>query len=142
MREELAARGPVLRSQEAMILVLTYHKVLRGPDPESGFYTLAAEQLERQLELLAQSGLHALTPETLISSEPPPQRAYLLSFDDGTEDHYEVVLPLLARYGCRAVFFVPTAKLNRSGFFPPSAASDNLCFSLLHIIIRITKILF
>jgi len=107
-----------------MILVLTYHKVLRGPDPESGFYTLQARQLERQLELLAQSGLHALSPEKLVCFEKPSQRAYLLSFDDGTVDHYEVVLPLLARYGCRAVFFVPTAKLDRAGYLTSKRVTE------------------
>jgi peptidoglycan/xylan/chitin deacetylase (PgdA/CDA1 family) len=99
-----------------MILVLTYHKVLAGPDPKSGFYTIRAQQLEHHLELLAQSGFHALSPEELAGGKPPPERSYLLSFDDGTADHYEVVLPLLARYGRRAVFFVPTAKLDRPGY--------------------------
>jgi peptidoglycan/xylan/chitin deacetylase (PgdA/CDA1 family) len=99
-----------------MILVLAYHKVLRDPDPESGFYTLQASQLERQLELLAQSRLYPLSPDELLSGQPLPQPAYLLTFDDGTADHYEVVLPLLARYERRAVFFVPTAKLDRPGY--------------------------
>ena len=107
-----------------MILVLTYHKVLRGPDPESGFYTLPAERLERQLELLAQSGLQALSPEQLAGCQPPSQRSYLLSFDDVTADHYDVVLPLLARYGCRAVFFVPTAKLNRAGYLTSKLVTE------------------
>jgi peptidoglycan/xylan/chitin deacetylase (PgdA/CDA1 family) len=107
-----------------MILVLTYHKVLRGPDPESKFYTLQAGQLERQLELLAQSGLRALSPENLVGSEPLPQRAYFLSFDDGTADHCEVVLPVLARYGCRAVFFVPTAKLDRAGYLTSKQVTE------------------
>ena len=107
-----------------MILVLTYHKVLRGPDPKSGFYTLQAGQLERHLELLAQSGLQALSPEKLVGFEPLSQPAYLLTFDDGTADHYEVVLPLLARYGCRAVFFVPTAKLDRAGYLTSKLVTE------------------
>jgi peptidoglycan/xylan/chitin deacetylase (PgdA/CDA1 family) len=109
---------------EAMILVLTYHKVLRGPDPESGFYTIQAEHLERQLELLAQSGFHALSPEDLVDFAPQPGPAYLLSFDDGTQDHYEVVLPLLARRRCRAVFFAPTARLNRAGYLTSQQISE------------------
>jgi peptidoglycan/xylan/chitin deacetylase (PgdA/CDA1 family) len=99
-----------------MILILTYHKVLRGPDPRPDFYTIRADQLERQLELLAQSGFHALSPEELTDYKPQPDPAYLLTFDDGTQDHYEVVLPMLARYHLRAIFFVPTSKLNRPGY--------------------------
>jgi peptidoglycan/xylan/chitin deacetylase (PgdA/CDA1 family) len=107
-----------------MILVLAYHKVLSGADPESDFYTLQAEKLERHLQLLAQSGLHALSPEQLVGSEPPCQGSYLLSFDDGTADHYGVVLPLLVRYGCRAVFFVPSSKLDRPGYLTPKRVTE------------------
>jgi peptidoglycan/xylan/chitin deacetylase (PgdA/CDA1 family) len=107
-----------------MILVLTYHKVLRGPDPESEFYTIQVEQLERQLELLAQGGFHALAPEELLDFRPQSNPAYLLCFDDGTADHYEVVLPLLARRRCRAVFFTPTAKLDRPGYMTSAQVSE------------------
>ena len=40
----------------------------------------------------------------------------MLSFDDATQDHFEVALPLLKRHGCRAIFFIPTSKLNRTGY--------------------------
>lgn len=107
-----------------MTLVLTYHKVLRVADAGSGFYTISAEQLERHLELLAQSGLLALAPEKLAGLESSAQRACLLTFDDGTADHYEVVLPLLARYDCRAVFFVPSARLDRPGYLTSKQVTE------------------
>jgi peptidoglycan/xylan/chitin deacetylase (PgdA/CDA1 family) len=107
-----------------MILVLTYHKVVCGPSPDSEFYTIQAEQLERHLELLAQSGLHALSPDKLVGFEPPSPGAYILSFDDGTVDHYEVVLPVLARHRCGAVFFVPTAKLDQPGYLTSNRVTE------------------
>jgi peptidoglycan/xylan/chitin deacetylase (PgdA/CDA1 family) len=107
-----------------MILVLTYHKVLQGSDPESEFYTIPAEQLERQLELLAQAGFQALAPAELLDLKPRSNPAYLLCFDDATADHYEVVLPLLARHRCRAVFFTPTAKLDRPGYLTSKQVAE------------------
>jgi len=107
-----------------MILVLTYHKVLRGPDPESEFYTIRAEHLERQLESLAQGGFRALAPEELFDWKPRSDPAYLLSFDDGTADHYDIVLPLLAHHRCRAVFFAPTSKLDRAGYLTSKQVSE------------------
>ncbi len=107
-----------------MILVLTYHKVLREQEPKPEFYTITAEHLERQLELLARSGLHALTPEELSGGSIPEQPAYLLSFDDATVDHYEVVPPLLARYRLQGLFFAPTAKLNRPGYLSSKQAAE------------------
>jgi len=107
-----------------MILFLTYHKVLRGPEAKPEFYTTWAEQMERQLEMLARTGFHALCPAELLSVKANPLPSYILSFDDGTEDHHKVVLPLLARYNCRAIFFVPTAKLNRAGYLTTQQVSE------------------
>src|SRR5438874_10996680 len=98
-----------------MILFLTYHQVIQGTEAAPAFYTIRAELLERQLELLARSGFQPLSPEELPDYRPGPNPACVLSFDDGTEDHHDVVLPLLSRYKWRAIFFVPTAKLNRDG---------------------------
>jgi peptidoglycan/xylan/chitin deacetylase (PgdA/CDA1 family) len=106
-----------------MILILTYHKVLRDPGAKPEFYTITATHLERQLELLARSGFPALTPEQLAQGALPQWPAYLLTFDDATVDHYEVVAPLLARYHLRAVFFAPTAKLNRPGYLSAQQAA-------------------
>ena len=99
-----------------MILFLTYHKVVRQPEVKPGFYTIRAEQLERQLELLARSGFEPLAPQKLLHDKQPQERSYVLSFDDGTQDHYEVVMPVLARYKQKAIFFVPTSKLDRPGY--------------------------
>jgi peptidoglycan/xylan/chitin deacetylase (PgdA/CDA1 family) len=40
----------------------------------------------------------------------------MLSFDDATADHAEIVLPLLRERKWTAAFFVPTAKLNKPGY--------------------------
>ena len=55
-------------------------------------------------------------PAAQIQANPARGPACFLSFDDGTLDHLEIVLPLLERFKCRSLFFVPTSKLNRSGY--------------------------
>jgi len=99
-----------------MILFLTYHKVVRQAEVKPEFYTIRAEHLERQLELLSRSGFEPLLPQELLRHREQPKPSYVLSFDDATQDHYEVVLPVLARYKQRAIFFVPTSKLDRAGY--------------------------
>jgi len=99
-----------------MILVLTYHKVQEAAGRDNGFYTVTRERLEQQLERLAQRGLEALTPDRLLEPRTLSSPASLLTFDDGTRGHFEVVLPILARHARRAIFFVPTAKLDRPGY--------------------------
>jgi len=107
-----------------MILILTYHKVLRQPESRPDFYTIGADEFLRQLDLLVQSGYRALQPEDLMGYQSDSKPAYLLTFDDGTRDHYEVVLPLLARYKTRGIFFVPTAKLDREGYLSTEQAQE------------------
>ena len=107
-----------------MILVLTYHKVLRDPGPKPEFYTISGEQLEQQLERLARSGIRPLSPEDFPAYQPRREPSYALSFDDGTKDHHEVVLPLLMRFQVKAVFFVPTARLNRAGYLTSEQARE------------------
>lgn len=107
-----------------MILVLTYHKVLRDAGPKPAFYTITGKHLEAQLEELARSGISPLSPEDLLAYPARREPAYVLSFDDGTVDHYEVVLPLLTQYRLKAMFFVPTARLNRTGYLTSGQAAE------------------
>src|SRR4051812_16130582 len=109
-----------------MILFLTYHQVLRETEPEAEFYTIRSETLELHLQMLEDAGLrpmdvHKLTQEgnrPAVEERPEVKQPvpFLLSFDDGTRDHYEIVLPVLAKAKRTAIFFVPTSRLNRPGY--------------------------
>ena len=107
-----------------MILVLTYHKVLREVEPKPEFYTVEAEHLETQLDTLARSGFDALAPTDLLNFQSRQRPGYVLTFDDGTLDHYEVVAPIVERHRVRAIFFVPTAKLGRAGYMTSEQVAD------------------
>jgi peptidoglycan/xylan/chitin deacetylase (PgdA/CDA1 family) len=108
-----------------VILFLTYHKVLRGPEKEPEFYTVQAERLERQLEMIHGKGLRPLTVSELVAAGHSPNAPeFILTFDDGTVDHYDVVCPLLEKVGQKGIFFVPTAKLNRPGYLTSDMLRD------------------
>lgn len=48
-----------------------------------------------------------ISAEQLLSSEPLPSNAALLTFDDGFSDHYLNVFPLLDEAGVQGLFFPP-----------------------------------
>jgi peptidoglycan/xylan/chitin deacetylase (PgdA/CDA1 family) len=98
-----------------MILVLTYHKVLRAAEEHVEFYAIREEQLESHIDLLRKNTFSILSPTDLLEFQTPPGRVCVLSFDDGTVDHFEVVKPLLERKNCRGLFFVPTSKVDQPG---------------------------
>lgn len=91
-------------------LVVMYHYVLPSAPPEpTGVRPLLAGEFEAQLDAI--SGRYEIVhPEAFLSRttgrEAGGRPPCLLTFDDGTADHAEVVTPILARRGLSGVFFV------------------------------------
>ena len=101
------------------IPVLLYHGVdSHGPKDK---YTLDAEEFERQLRWLKEKGYSTVLPRDIKRhawGENPP-KTVMLSFDDGRENNYSVVLPLLQKYGFHAIFFIVTGALGEKGIITP-----------------------
>jgi len=99
-----------------MILILTYHKVTGSTvDVTNDFYTITRDALKSQLRTLQARGYHSLSLDKLVSNGAPPSSC-LLTFDDGTLDHYDIVLPLLDEHKFQGVFFVCTSKFDVPGY--------------------------
>lgn len=99
-----------------MILILTYHKVVATVNDDNGFYTITRDALQQQLATLQTRGYRYLGADELLSNGPPPPNSCLMTFDDGTEDHYGTVLPLLQKHNVRGVFFVCSSKFDLPGY--------------------------
>jgi len=92
-------------------VVLCYHG-LRRRDEADSWLRVEAGAFRRQLQTLAGCGSFVNAdafdrPESL--QQPGPY--FLLTFDDGYEDHAELGLPILSQLGIPAVFFVSTHHL-------------------------------
>ncbi len=100
-----------------MILFLTYHRVCAEQAPFSNreFYSITRGTLVQHLQDLLAVGLSPQDVSAISGGTEGNPRHCFLSFDDGTVDHHQVVLPLLREFNVRAVFFVPTAKLDQPG---------------------------
>jgi peptidoglycan/xylan/chitin deacetylase (PgdA/CDA1 family) len=95
-----------------------YHRVdprLSARDPITVQLTVMEPAFEAQLRLLRSAGYRSTTLDALRDAldqrAPFPARQIVLTFDDGYEDHYTVVFPLLRRYGFAATFFVVTSSV-------------------------------
>jgi len=89
--------------------VLMYHRVTEGKGER---YAVPAPVLRRQLAWLSRRGHRLVSLGELVRAVEGgpalPDRAVLLTFDDGTVDALEVLRPLLLEGGARgAVFAVP-----------------------------------
>jgi peptidoglycan/xylan/chitin deacetylase (PgdA/CDA1 family) len=89
--------------------VFIFHRVLDAPDPllpelpDRAFFARQLAWIAEQFEVLAP--LEAC--ERLVAGRLP-ERAAMLTFDDGYRDNLEVALPELQRRGWRAAFFIAT----------------------------------
>jgi peptidoglycan/xylan/chitin deacetylase (PgdA/CDA1 family) len=101
-----------------MVPILMYHEISARPDT-SGKLAVPPQTLARQLEYLASHGYRTLTASTvaaaLAARAPLPERAVVLTFDDGFADFHDRALPLLRRYGCTATLFVTTGWIADAG---------------------------
>ncbi len=108
-----AAQGPGVAHG---IPVLMYHRVdpqLSAHDPITVGLTVMEPTFEAQLAALRAAGYQSMSltaiRESLDLHTPLPARRVTLTFDDGYEDNYSVVFPLLRRFGFTATFFVVTS---------------------------------
>jgi len=118
----LAARRMGLWADRGLTVVL-YHRVvgldrLRGLDPE--LVDATPDEFDQQMAFLrrhfAPVSLDEVMDAAMLGTSLPPN-AVLVSFDDGYRDNHEHALPVLLRYGMKAVFFVSTAYLTDRRLF-------------------------
>jgi peptidoglycan/xylan/chitin deacetylase (PgdA/CDA1 family) len=101
-----------------MLPVLMYHEIAARPETASRL-AVSPEAFEAQLEYLATHGFTTLTASAfavaLATGAPLPERAVVLTFDDGFADFHDRALPLLSRYGFTATVFVTTGWMADAG---------------------------
>jgi peptidoglycan/xylan/chitin deacetylase (PgdA/CDA1 family) len=98
-----------------MLIFLVYHKV-QDLHSEGIISTVSPTNFMAQLSMVQQADLPILNPQVLSGSRGHWQSGVILTFDDGTTDHFEIVRPLLKEYGIQALFYISTARLNRDKY--------------------------
>lgn len=94
-----------------MLLAVTYHYVAEeAPETPRAIFPVTTAQLERQLTDVGRSFEFVSRDDLLraIDGEAAlPERACLVTFDDGLRCQVELALPVLDRLGVPGLFFVP-----------------------------------
>lgn len=103
--------------------IIMFHYVEPAPaDPESMRAKLGVtpEELEAQVKALSEAGFTFYTvaevPSLMARRIEPAQKRVILTFDDGYEDFYLNVLPILEQYDARATLYVVTGFLDKPGY--------------------------
>lgn len=81
---------------------------------------VSPETFRAQLQYLASHGYKTTFPDSIINffdqGAKPASKSVLLTFDDGYDDFYTNVFPLLKEFGMKAVLFLPTGLTNNPGY--------------------------
>ena len=100
--------------------ILEYHMVTEPPPPGAEPYVVQPEEFAAQLDYLAAEGYTTITPQDYARArkgkQALPEKPVILSFDDGYEDNYRVILPMLEERGMKAVFYVVTNDIGLPGY--------------------------
>jgi peptidoglycan/xylan/chitin deacetylase (PgdA/CDA1 family) len=114
--------------------ILMYHEIA-GPAETGSHLAVPPGNFARQLAYLHDAGFQTITAGALAESMnggagPLPERAVVLTFDDGFEDFHRQALPLLDRYGFTATLYVTTGWVQDAGPLPAGERPGRmLCWS-------------
>jgi peptidoglycan/xylan/chitin deacetylase (PgdA/CDA1 family) len=101
------------------LCVLMYHKV---NDTDGNTVTVSLGQFDEQMAQIADLGYTAVSLDDVLAHylerKPLPDRAVLITFDDGYRDNLDNAVPILQRYGYPAVLFVPIGYLGGGRALP------------------------
>ncbi|MFY8001662.1 MAG: polysaccharide deacetylase family protein [Candidatus Kapaibacteriota bacterium] len=93
--------------------ILTYHRIVRNKAEGGSLPIWVTEsQFEEHLQILKHGGFTTLTVNDLAALPTlgerfnPDWKPILLTFDDGYEDNYSLLFPILQRYGFTATIFL------------------------------------
>ena len=101
--------------------MLTYHAIVAEPGeldpwpPGARLYVFTLDELRRQLDHLAAEGFTAIAMADFLrwhrGEAELPERAVVLSFDDGHRSNAALAAPALRERGQRAIFFVTAGRV-------------------------------
>ena len=98
-----------------MLIAVNFHYVRPSFDYRyPGIHGITPRQLEDQLSLLSKAGVFVSAGQirdAIREVATLPDRAIVVTFDDGLREQYETAWPVLRRMGITAIFFINTAPI-------------------------------
>src|SRR5947209_2341673 len=94
----LVAATSIARAGDRSFIALCYHGV-EDRDPDQAFVGVSTDRLVQQLTWLQSNGYQFVSLDTILAARDGgkelPEKAVLLTFDDGLESFYTRVFPIL-----------------------------------------------
>ena len=103
-----------VKPYDKKIPVLMYHSIIKG---KSSSNCLSIKTFEEQMKYLKDNGYQTISLTDLYNyfmwQKPIPEKSVVLTFDDGYENNYTNMFPVLKKYNFKATIFVITSKIDK-----------------------------
>ena len=100
--------------------ILEYHNVTNDTETFSLTYNVPPEEFSAQLDYLSQNGYTTITLQDFMRAAHGkgelPEKPIVLTFDDGYENNYTEMLPILEAHGMKAVVYVIANNIGKEGY--------------------------
>lgn len=100
--------------------ILEYHMVKDDPEAKAWEYAVPVSDFREQLDYLQDEGYTTITLLEYMKAKKGkfqlPEKPIVLTFDDGYDDNYRNLLPMLEERGMKAVVFMVTNDIGRPGY--------------------------
>ena len=90
--------------------ILMYHDVIQGDGSSCGDWTVTDQRFREDLQWLEEHGYTTVLPSEVISGQPLPDKAVLITFDDGYASNYNLAYPILKEFQDKAVISMIVAR--------------------------------
>lgn len=90
-------------SNNHTLYILMYHSVVDGDGSNCNDWMTTTQRLREDLQWLKDHGYTTLLPSELASGAPLPEKAVLITFDDGYANNYQLAFPVLQEFNAKAV---------------------------------------
>ena len=110
------------------VTILEYHTITDTPDIDSQRYNVRPNDFNAQLDYLQDNGYNTITALEFMKWRRGkislPKNSVMLTFDDGYEDNFKFMLPILEAHNMKAVVYVITNQINHEGYLTVEQLKD------------------
>lgn len=96
------------------LYILMYHHFVEGDGTNCDFWSLPIRQFCEDLQWLTDHGYATILPSQLARGEPLPERAVMITLDDGYASNYLLAYPVLQEFNAKAVISIITSGVDDS----------------------------
>lgn len=120
-----------IKGEQLLVPILMYHYIGFNPDPKDtarDILSTTPDKFKDEMKFLKDSGYTTITLDTLYAALKKqvklPDKAIILTFDDGYIDFYYNAYPILKEFNFSATVFIPTGLMDQGPYLRWSQIKD------------------